>query len=145
MANIPERAQWEPGVYQLEETDPVLGGPNGVDNLPHKHLANRTTYLKQQQDAIGGEIEAARGAYGSLATRLTALETETLQGDDSLASTTGRTVVHNLGHVNYIVNVVPLEDPQGDLGDVHITKAANAFTIFNSGGFTGAFRYQIMS
>lgn len=33
MANLPEVAQWEPGIYQIEETDPVQGGPNGIDNL----------------------------------------------------------------------------------------------------------------
>jgi len=27
MANLEETAVWTPGVYQLETTDPVLGGP----------------------------------------------------------------------------------------------------------------------
>ncbi|MGB9826693.1 MAG: hypothetical protein ACPLRU_08470, partial [Desulfofundulus sp.] len=59
--------------------------------------------------------------------------------------TSGRTITHNLGHTNYIVNIVPLQDTGGDLGDVYIAKAANAFTVYNTGGFTGSFRYQLMT
>lgn len=51
MANLPETATWDAGVYQLETTDPVLGGPNGTSNAPLKNLANRTAYLKQQVEA----------------------------------------------------------------------------------------------
>jgi len=40
--------QWENDVYQFDETDPVQGGPNGVDNLPLQHLANRTEWLRNQ-------------------------------------------------------------------------------------------------
>ena len=46
MANITEQAKWEDSVYELALTDDVIGGPDGVDNLPHKQLANRTAYLK---------------------------------------------------------------------------------------------------
>lgn len=45
MADLVEEEKWEPGVYQLEETDPVVGGENGVDNLQAKQLGNRTQYL----------------------------------------------------------------------------------------------------
>lgn len=48
MANLTESATWEAGVYQLETTDPVVGGPNGVSNTQPKQLANRTAYLKAQ-------------------------------------------------------------------------------------------------
>lgn len=53
MANLPESATWEAGIYQLEETDPVQGGPNGIDNQQGKQLANRTAYLKALVDALG--------------------------------------------------------------------------------------------
>lgn len=145
MANLAETASWEAGVYQIEETDPIQAGPNGVDNLPHKHLANRTSYLKQQQDALAAEITTARSTYANLNARLDALRTQTMQGESTFASTSGRTVTHNLGHTNYIVNIVALADTGGDLGDLYITKTANAFTVYNSGGFTGAFRYQLMT
>lgn len=46
MANLKESDLWEGGIYQLEEEDPVLGGPDGVDNLPPRQLANRTRYQR---------------------------------------------------------------------------------------------------
>jgi hypothetical protein len=54
MANINEAEQWDTGVYQLETTDPVQGGADGVDNLPHKHLANRTIWLKNNMALKNG-------------------------------------------------------------------------------------------
>ncbi len=48
MANLKEQPQWEDEIYQLELTDPVVGGPDGISNLQAKQLANRTSYLKQQ-------------------------------------------------------------------------------------------------
>ena len=48
MAGIEELEQWDNEVYQLETTDPVEGGDDGVDNVPHKALANRTKWLKTQ-------------------------------------------------------------------------------------------------
>jgi phage-related tail fiber protein len=52
MAALSEEASWSPGIYQLETTDPVLGGPDGIDNLQAKQLANRTSYLKQNLEAL---------------------------------------------------------------------------------------------
>lgn len=46
MANLNESDQWETGIYQLEEDDPVLGGPTGIDNRPPRELANRTRYQR---------------------------------------------------------------------------------------------------
>lgn len=45
MANLPESATWETGVYQLEESDRVQGGASGVSNSQGKQLANRTLFL----------------------------------------------------------------------------------------------------
>lgn len=52
MANLTESATFDAGVYQLEITDPVVGGASGVANTPLKNLANRTKYLKAHVDAI---------------------------------------------------------------------------------------------
>ncbi len=46
MANLDVIAEWIAGIYQLETTDPVLGGPDGIDNLQAKQLAARTLWLK---------------------------------------------------------------------------------------------------
>lgn len=44
--NLQETGEWAEGVYQLETTDPVIGGEDGIDNLQAKQLANRTSFLK---------------------------------------------------------------------------------------------------
>lgn len=53
MANLKENAAWESGIYQLETTDPVVGGVDGISNKQAIQLANRTRYLK-------GEIESLK-------------------------------------------------------------------------------------
>jgi phage-related tail fiber protein len=51
MAFLPETSSFDAGVYQIETTDPVIGGASGVTNAPLKNLTNRTKYLKDQVDA----------------------------------------------------------------------------------------------
>lgn len=52
MANVTETVSYDAGIYQIETTDPVLGGPNGIANTQAKGLANRTAFLKQQLDHL---------------------------------------------------------------------------------------------
>lgn len=56
MANLPENPQWEEGIYQIEVSDPVLGGPDGISNRQGKQLASRTLYLKQQVEKGGTDL-----------------------------------------------------------------------------------------
>lgn len=58
MANLPETPQWEDGIYQIEVSDPVLGGPDGISNRQAKQLAKRTSYLKQQVEKGGSDLAA---------------------------------------------------------------------------------------
>lgn len=57
MANLNDTPQW-PDVYQLEQSDPVVGGaPNpatgaGMDNIPHLQLAQRTAWLRAAVTAL---------------------------------------------------------------------------------------------
>jgi hypothetical protein len=60
MANLPGEEIWEENVYQFETTDVVLGGPDGIDNLPLKQLANRTQWLKQALRGFTGITNALR-------------------------------------------------------------------------------------
>ncbi|TRD18397.1 hypothetical protein [Palleronia caenipelagi] len=54
MTNLTEDATWIDGIYQIETTDPVIGGPpniatkSGVPNIAAQQLANRTAWLKEQ-------------------------------------------------------------------------------------------------
>lgn len=50
MSTLIETFVWEAGIYQIETSDPVIGGPDGISNLQAKQLANRTSYLKQRID-----------------------------------------------------------------------------------------------
>ena len=52
MANLNEADNFDAGVYQLETTDPVMGGPGGVSNSQAQALANRTRWLKNKLDAL---------------------------------------------------------------------------------------------
>uniref|UniRef100_UPI00293467B3 phage tail protein n=1 Tax=Enterobacter asburiae TaxID=61645 RepID=UPI00293467B3 len=58
MANLPETPQWEDGIYQIEVSDPVLGGPDGISNRQAKQLASRTSYLKQKVEKSGTDLAA---------------------------------------------------------------------------------------
>lgn len=72
MASVPETPAWEPGIYQLETTDPVLGGADGIDNLQAKQLANRTAYLKGAIEDLEELIEGVSGGttnHGLLSNR----------------------------------------------------------------------------
>ena len=59
MANLQETAQWETGIYQLETSDPVMGGADGVDNRQAKQLGNRTLWLRNKLEQMAREIPAA--------------------------------------------------------------------------------------
>lgn len=50
MANITPTPEWSV-VYQLETSDEVLAGPEGLANIQAKQLANRTELLKKKLDA----------------------------------------------------------------------------------------------
>jgi hypothetical protein len=79
MANLTENpAVFESGIYQIETTDPVLGGvPNvatgaGMSNIPHLQLANRTAFLKKVIDDTGlGAAAVPLVTLNSAAARLT--------------------------------------------------------------------------
>ncbi|WP_052272406.1 phage tail protein [Leisingera sp. ANG-M7] len=59
MAGLPENPNWEAEIYQIETTDPVVGGPpnlaqgQGIANAAQQQLANRTAWLKAEVEALG--------------------------------------------------------------------------------------------
>ena len=72
MANLTETSRWEAGIYQWETSDPVQGGPNGIDNRPTRELANRTRWLydnklgKTGAQKIDGTLELKTNAWEKL-------------------------------------------------------------------------------
>ena len=84
MANITEelsKPQWSEGIYQLETTDPVLGGPNGIANRQAKELAARTQYLKKKQE------EDKPGAASTTKAGIVQLSSATDSNSEKLAAT----------------------------------------------------------
>jgi hypothetical protein len=81
MADITEVEQWDEGVYQLETTDPVQGGADGVDNLPHIALANRTKWLKAGLKAVQNTISNFGDTY--LGKNAKAVDSDKLNGLNS--------------------------------------------------------------
>ena len=143
MANLNESATWETGIFQIETTTPALGGPDGPVNTAPRQLANRTQYLKQQTDKLNAIVTAAAGNAESINARLKKDEKNTAMGDFNFSSTAGATIPHNIGNTDYSVYITPSVTTGGDLGDVYVDRAKNSFTVYNSGGFVGAGRYQI--
>lgn len=100
MANLAEADTWSAGIYQIETTDPVVGGaPNegtgaGMSNIPHQQLAKRTTWLKARIDDLLGNS----GAFvAGLLTRTVAGTTvaRTLAAGTGILVTNGNGVAGN--------------------------------------------------
>ncbi|MCA8121241.1 tail fiber protein [Burkholderia cepacia] len=83
MANLKEESKWEEGVYQFETSDPVQGGPDGIDNVPTKQLANRTRHLKDRADGNDKRVGEVSAQVEALGKRTDAL------GNDKLPYTGG--------------------------------------------------------
>ncbi|AIO25109.1 hypothetical protein [Burkholderia cepacia] len=83
MANLKEESKWEDGVYQFETSDPVQGGPDGIDNVPTKQLANRTRHLKDRADGNDKRVGEVSAQVEALGKRTDAL------GNDKLPYTGG--------------------------------------------------------
>lgn len=145
MGVIKETANWESNIYQIEPTDPVLGGENGPANTQARQLANRTAWLKSNVDGCNKEIIAARGGYSDLNGRITALQQSRKYGTFDFNPDTGATVVHNIGNTNYVVNVDALTPANGTLGEVYVEIGQNSFTVRNTGSFAGKGCYTIVA
>ena len=70
MANLTLTRQWVENIYQLETSDPVMGGPDGIDNRQAKELGARTNWLKDQvvtnnQDRTGYAPKASPAFTGT--------------------------------------------------------------------------------
>lgn len=94
MTNLVEIDRWEDGVYQLETSDPVVGGPEGIDNLQAKQLANRTRYLKKAVEARQSDFDAHVAAvdphpqyatHADLAEKVAALVAQSPEALDTLS------------------------------------------------------------
>lgn len=74
--HLPVNPEWVPGIYQLEASDYIIGGRNGVDNLPAQGLANRTEWLKAKLEALKDDVAAIGGndKYNEIVAMIKALD-----------------------------------------------------------------------
>ncbi|EAV2732799.1 hypothetical protein FP708_09980 [Salmonella enterica] len=114
MANLPETPQWEDGIYQIEVSDPVLGGPDGISNRQAKQLAKRTSYLKQQVEN-GGKDLADHIAAPNPHTQYAPKESPALTGTPTAPTaikTDNSTKLATTGYVkNVVADYAPLASP----------------------------------
>lgn len=112
MANLTATSSLDE-VYQLETTDPVLGGPGGISNLQPQQLLNRTKYIL---DRINGVLNAG-------GTKVPFSKVEGLGNAAGLNTGTG------------IGNVL-ITGAFGLGGDAKQCNNLNDLNSFNQGGFT---------
>jgi len=114
MANLPETPQWEEGIYQIEVSDPVLGGPDGISNRQGKQLASRTLYLKQQVEKGGTDLAkhiAAADPHTQYAPKASPTFTGTPTAPTQ-AKTDNSTKLATTAHVKSVVaDYAPLSSP----------------------------------
>lgn len=150
MAHLPENAHFDEGVRQLELTDPVIGGPNGVSNEPLKNLANRTRWLREQLEQLDGRTAplshvGARGsahapASGNENGFMAAADKVKLDGIqpgaqvNSVSSVAGRTGNIRLG-VADIIGAATASNPRLS-GKVVIQGDANGAVLAGNGYFS---------
>lgn len=126
MAYLPEENTYEAGIYQLELTDKVMGGADGISNLQGKQLANRTKYLKSETDRLETEKVAVN-------TKGQANGVASLDANGRIPySQLPESAMEYKGTWDASTNTPDLADGTGDTGDMYIVSVAGTVD-FGSG------------
>lgn len=159
MANLNETPQWEAGIYQLETSDPVLGGQDGISNRQAKQLANRTAFLKAQVEAGSGIVA---GTYAvvtvnnkGLATAgrsLGAADIPTLDWSKIGSGRPTNLAGYGITDAAHIADAMLFrgEIPSGQIGSVvdigawrvTYSGASRSLIVFNCGGSVGPVQFE---
>ena len=105
MANLNETETYEAGIYQLETSDKLMGGAEGISNRQARQLANRTRWLKAHHVAVtSGTFTATLHMHSDptniTTTNVTAQETGSyVRIGDMVWITLEATVTQYSGHV----------------------------------------------
>ena len=129
MAYLPEENTYEAGIYQLELTDKVMGGADGISNLQGKQLANRTKYLKSETDRLETEKVAVN-------TKGQANGVASLDANGRIPySQLPESAMEYKGTWDASTNTPALADGTGNTGDMYIVSVAGIVD-FGSGDIT---------
>lgn len=151
MANLVPNPSWD-GVYQLETTDLVLGGPGGVANTPAQNLANQNLYARKHGGALPflAGLSYDTGDRVKLTNGDIVVSLEDANTDDPNADMTKwknesksfTELVYKLDSLSELKALTPFEDNRrvsikgygdGELyWDALSTETANDITIFQS-------------
>ncbi|KVO53345.1 gp53-like domain-containing protein [Burkholderia stagnalis] len=116
MTDLVESSSWTPGIRQFETSDPVEGGPDGIDNVPLRQLANRTRFLKDRQEAHEGAVDPypQYATKADLAQKVAALvdqSPEALNTLRELANALGNDPSFATTVTNALAQKAPIESP----------------------------------
>ncbi|OMG69728.1 gp53-like domain-containing protein [Burkholderia ubonensis] len=116
MTDLVESSTWTPGIRQFETSDPVEGGPDGIDNVPLRQLANRTRFLKDRQEAHEGAVDPypQYATKADLAQKVAALvdqSPEALNTLRELANALGNDPSFATTMTNALAQKAPIESP----------------------------------
>lgn len=128
MANLPESSAFDAGVYQIETTDPVLGGVDGTTNKPLRNLANRTKYLKDHVDTLEGKV-------GALETTRAPLASPALTGTPTAPTPAAGTNTTQVATAAFVQAAVSPKLNTADIGNYAPTKTG--------GGASGTWNISI--
>lgn len=129
MAYLPEENTYEAGIYQLELTDKVMGGADGISNLQGKQLANRTKYLKSETDRLETEKVA-------VSTKGQANGVASLDANGRIPySQLPESAMKYKGTWDASTNTPALADGTGNTDDIYIVSVAGTVD-FGSGDIT---------
>lgn len=124
MPTFTDTAEWVASVPTLAFGLQATGGDENANmNVPMRDLNRRLVYLRGRVDA---------------------LSLDSVWGTGDFDPVDGFTVTHDLGTTAYHVTCLPTSNPGGELGEVWIEIGENAFTIHNTGSWTGPLRWGLV-
>ena len=137
MANLTETETYEAGIYQLETSDKLLGGVDGISNRQAAQLANRTAWLKANGlAASSGTFEATLNMHSDPAnitdTNVTAQETGSyVRVGDMVWISVGGTITQYNNHV--LKHITGLPYPAAKKGVLAVGDARGVMYRWSTG------------
>ncbi|UTU48067.1 phage tail protein [Mergibacter septicus] len=124
MANLQVSPSWETGIYQIETSDPVVGGENGIANRQAKQLAARTLYLKQQLETLANKRASTTQIGQVQLTNATDSNSETL----ALTAKAGKTLAEQILQVSRAIptQYTPTAATTTQAGIVQLSNETNS-------------------